>query len=189
MKHSWTRRLALPLLAGLVTSAVIAALGFADPNGPKAGGPPAATGQLIGQLSLDEGPQGVQIFSYSWGVSNPTTIGSGGGGAGSGKASFSSLNLMKNVDLSSAELLQAAADGRHYPKAVFTAQWGTGNAAAKAEYELHDVVVESVQQSGAGGSAPSESVSFDFGKIKWTFTDSSGTTTGGWNVVENKPFP
>ncbi len=187
MKHSRMRRLALPILAGLATSAVVATLGLAGSKSTKAGGPPTAVpGTVIGQLTLDAGAP-IQIQSYSWGVSNPGSIGSAGGGAGAGKASFSTLNLMKNVDTTSALLLKATATGEHFAKAVLTVQWGTGATTSTAKYELGTVFVESVQHSGAGGSTPTESVSLLYGSVKWSFSEGSGgpPASGGWDIVGN----
>ena len=187
MKGIRMRRLVLPVLAGLATSAVVAAFGVAGESSTTAAGPPpAVAGQVIGQLRLD-GVGTMTISSFSWGVSNPVTIGSGGGGSGSGKASFSSFSFLKSVDGSSAALFTAAATGKHIAEGVFTAQWGTGGSAVSAKYEFEPVFVESVQQSGAGGSTPTESLSLAYEKVKWTFTDSSGTTSGTWDVVNNSP--
>jgi type VI secretion system secreted protein Hcp len=180
------RRLALPISAALVTSAVIATLGLAGESSTKVGAPPqAVAGQVVGQLTV-EGIGTFPVASYSWGVSNPTTVGGPGGGMGSGRASLSSLNFMRSVDSASAALLTASVTGKHIPSAVFTAQWGTGNATTTAKYELTDVFVESVQHSGAGGSPASESLSLAYGKVAWTITDASGKSSGSWNVVENR---
>ena len=40
----------------------------------------------------------IEIYSFSLGASNPTTIGSATGGAGAGKVSLSSFNFMKKTD-------------------------------------------------------------------------------------------
>jgi type VI secretion system secreted protein Hcp len=183
------RRLALPLLAGLVTSAVIAAFGLAgngNGNGNGNGPPQPVAGQVIGQLMIENGPA-MPILSYSFGASNPATIGSGGGGSGAGKVSLSSLNMLRSVDRSSSMLLDDVASGKHLQNAVFTAQWGSGSSAASAKYELSGVFVESVQHSGSGGGPPVESLSLAFEKIKWTFTDSSGTSSGSWDITTNSP--
>src|SRR5436190_5964325 len=122
MKHRWMRRLALPLSAGLATSAVIAAFGLAgNGNGNGSGnGPPQPTaGQVIGQLTIENGPA-MPILSYSLGASNPATIRSVGGGGGAGKVSFSSLNMLRTVDRFSSMLLDATASGKHFANAVFT---------------------------------------------------------------------
>jgi type VI secretion system secreted protein Hcp len=180
------KRLAAPLAAALITSAAVAAIALGGSSGTRAtavGAPPTPTGQVAGQLVIENGPA-IPILSYSIGASNPTTIGSGGGGSGAGKVSFSSLNLMKNVDGSSAKLILDCAQGKHLSSASFTAQWGMGTASAKIVFDLEDVFVESVQQSG-GGTTPSESLSLAYGKIRWTFTDANGTSTGGWDIVNN----
>jgi type VI secretion system secreted protein Hcp len=187
MRTKRTLRLAAPLSAAVITSAVVAAIalgGSSSTQTAKAGAPPTPNGQVAGQLVLDGGAP-IPILSFSWGVSNPVTIGSGGGGAGAGKASFSSFNVMKNVDASSIALILASAKGTHYQAATFTATWGSGPTAAKLVMDLGQVFVESVQQSGAGGVAPTESVSFAYGSVHWTFNDAGGTTSGDWNIATN----
>jgi type VI secretion system secreted protein Hcp len=185
MRSKRTLRLAAPLLAAVITSAVVAAIALGGSSSTKAGGPPAPNGQQVaGQLVLDGGAP-ISILSFSWGLSNPVTIGSAGGGAGAGKASFSSLNVMKNVDSSSIALILASAKGTHYQSGTFTVTWGTGPNTAKLVMDLGQVFVESVQQSGSGGVAPTESVSFAYGSVHWTFSDGSGTTSGDWNIATN----
>ena len=177
------RRLAAPVLAGLVTSIVVAAIAVgAGPSNPA---PPTPSGQVAGQLAING--KTIPILSYSVGASNPSTIGSVGGGSGAGKVSFSSLNMMKAVDATTAALLTATATGQHFAEATFTAQWGTATSAATMSYKLQDVVVESLQHSGGGGGAPIESLSLAFAKVTWTYTDASGTTSGSWDLVANTP--
>ena len=184
MRSSPVRRLALPVVAGLVTSAAVAALGFAGQSSSQAA-PQAPTpgGQVAGQLTLGTGAP-IPILSFSAGVSNSFTFG-GGSGGGTGKASFTALNLIKAIDANSPGLFVKVANGQHFPTAVFTAQWGAGTSTATMKYELESVVLESLQQSGAGTGAGTESLSIVFGKVTWTFTDASGTTTGSWDVENN----
>ena len=180
------RRLVLPVSAGLVTSAAVAAFGIAGQSASRAAPQaPTPSGQVAGQLTLGTGAP-IPILSFSAGGSNPTTIGSGGGGAGTGKVSLSSLNMMKAVDANTPPLYLAMAKGQHFSNAVFTAQWGAGGSAATLKYELEQVFVESLQQSGGGAGAPTESLSVAFAKVRWTYTDAAGSTTGSWNIAENK---
>ncbi len=144
--------------------------------------PPA--GQAVGQLVIKG--KTIPILSYSVGASNPATIAVGGGGVGAGKANFSSLNMMKEVDATSAALFKALATGEHFKEATLTAHWGSGATAATMSYKLESVVVESVQQSGGGGT-PAESLSLAFAKMTWKYTDPSGTTSGSWDLSANKP--
>jgi type VI secretion system secreted protein Hcp len=178
----YLRRFAAPVTAGLVTSAVVAGLAVGAGGGQP--GPPASTGQVAGFLQIGPGPA-VPVLSFSWGASSPTTIGSPGGGAGAGKASFSSLNIMRGADAKSAELLQNLAQGKHYPSATLTIESGAGPTASKAVYKLEQVFVEALQQSGAGDGV-TESLSLVYAKIRWEFTDAAGNTQdGSWDLVAN----
>ena len=183
MKHFRVARFVPPVLAALVTSVVVAALALGAQTAPPAS-PPTPSGQPAGQLAING--KTIPILSYSIGASNPGTI-STGGGAGAGKVSFSSLNLLKSVDATSAALLQAVATGQHFAVATFTAAWGTAGAGASISYRMEDVLVESVQHSGSGSGAPTESLSLFFGRVAWTYTDASGTTSGSWDLTANTP--
>jgi type VI secretion system secreted protein Hcp len=186
MKRLTVRRLAPPILAAVVTSIIVAAIavgGTKSQNAGPAPATPASSGQPAGQLVING--KTIPILSYSIGASNPFTI-PVGGGVGSGKVSFSSLNLMKVPDATSAALFTAVATGQHFAQVTFTAQWGTAASAATFSFKLDDVVVESIQQSGGGG-APSESLSLAFTKVTWKYTDPSGTTDGSWDLIANTP--
>ena len=60
------------------------------------------------------------------------------------------------------------------------------------EVKMEQVVISHVAPSG-GSDFPAESVSFNYGTIKWTYTQQKradgsqgGNTTGGWSLTENK---
>ena len=92
---------------------------------------------------------------------------------------------MKAVGADTPSLYLKMAKGQHITNAVFTAQWGTGGSTATLKYELDQVFIVSLQQSGGGAGAPTESLSLAFAKIRWTYTDAAGSTTGSWNIVDN----
>jgi type VI secretion system Hcp family effector len=173
------------IAAVLVASAAAAALLLGGPASTKAQAASPGPGDAAGQLVIDG--KTIPVLSFSAGVSNPATIG-GGGGGGAGKASFSSFNVLTEVNATTPVLLAAVASGKHFPSAVFTGTWGTGSSTRTLTYELEDVIVESSQQSGSSGGA-SESLSIAFGKVKWTYTDAAGTVTRGWDIVSNAPIP
>jgi len=187
MRRFLSGRWSLPVIAGVVTSAVIAGFGLAA-GGPPPGTPShAATGQPIGTLTLAQGGTEIPVLAWSFGASNSGTAHTGGG-AGAGKANFQDLSLTKFIDSNSAAILTALATGQHYPKIVFTSQWGTGSTTATLVYELTDAIFTSFSQGGSGGeSALTENVSINYAKIKWTYTDATGTTTGSWDVAQNTP--
>jgi type VI secretion system secreted protein Hcp len=138
-----------------------------------------------------------EIYSFSWGCSNPVTIGSASGGASSGKVSISSFNVMKRTDKASPSLFQTCCSGGHFGKAMVILR-KSGQDKAKAgeayiTYEFHKVFVESVQWSGSAGGDdyPTESVSFGFGAVKVEYKPqkadgSLGTAcTATWSVIKN----
>jgi type VI secretion system secreted protein Hcp len=172
-------RLGSFVVAGVVVSAVVAAIAFAASNSSSASqaGPPVVTGNpnaVVTQLQLGTG-DAFPVSSFSWGISNPVTI-TGGGGGGSGKAIVSEMIFTKPTDATTVELLKAVATGSHYATAVVTSTLPSGT----FEYRLTEVVVTNVSiSSGGGGSV--DSFSLNFGRVIFTHTDAAGHATGGSN--------
>jgi type VI secretion system secreted protein Hcp len=111
-----------------------------------------------------------EIYSFSWGASNPTTVGTGSPGLAAGKVSVSSFNIMKKSDNSSPLLFSACCAGQHYKTAKVILRKATGTEGGQKpflSYSFTDVMVESIQWSGSSGGddTPTESVSFAFGKV------------------------
>lgn len=108
-----------------------------------------------------------EIYSFSWGASNPVTIGSASGGGGGGKVSISSFNLMKKTDSASPTLFQACCVGAHFPKVIVTLRKAGGKQETFIEYTFETCYIESVQWSGSSGGddTPTESCSIAFGKV------------------------
>jgi len=137
-----------------------------------------------------------EIFSFSWGASNPATIGSTSSGAGAGKVSISSFNIMKKTESSSLDLFKACCKGSHFDTAYVVLRKAGGTEAVEyLRYDFEEVYVDSVQWSGSSGGddTPTESVSFAFGKVTISyFAQSSKGTKGteapkaGWDVRTNK---
>lgn len=147
---------------------------------------------------IDQKPDGMSknptdIYSFSFGASNPTTVGSGSGGSGAGKVSVSSFHVMKKTDNASPMLFQACCTGDHYVKAAVALRKAGGKDNKQQIfllYEFEQVFVDNIQWSGStgGDDTPTESVSFSFGKVKVTNNpqDKSGKvakgTQGTWDL-------
>lgn len=139
----------------------------------------------------------IEIYSFSWGASNPTTIGSGTSGAAAGKVSISSFNIMKKSDSASPTLFQYCCAGKHFQKATVTMNKASGEldkALAFLVYEFQEVYIESIQWSGSSGGddTPTESVSMAFGSVKVTYTPQATTGSAapkpvgaGWDIRKN----
>jgi type VI secretion system secreted protein Hcp len=155
---------------------------------------------VVGEATASGIPTGAfELFSFSLGAHNPTTVGTTGGGLSAGKVSVSSFNVMKKTEKSSAKLFSACCTGQHYKTAQVILRKATGTSGKQqtfVQYDFTDVMVESIQWSGShgGDDSPTESVSFAFGKIKVTYS-SQDSATGAmkkaseatWDVTQAQP--
>ncbi len=150
---------------------------------------------VAGEATQNNFAAWIEIYSFSWGASNPTTVSSGQAGLSAGKASISSFNVMKKADVSSPSLFAACTTGQHYGGALVNLLKATGTSGEQAifwTYTFTDVMVESIQWSGSSGGSdvPTESVSFAFGKVQidyFTQDTATGamanTGTASWNLT------
>ena len=129
------------------------------------GGSPTPKGETTDKTYKEKGA--FEIYSFSWGASNPVQIGSSTSGAGAGKVSISSFNVMKKTDKASPVLFLACCKGGHYPTAEVVLRKSGGDAIEYLTYSFEQVFVESIQWSGSAGGddVPTESVSFAFAKV------------------------
>ena len=161
----------------------------------------AKLGDIKGE-SLDDKHKGeIEILSWSFGSSNPTTVGPGSEGSGAGRVSISSFNAMKKVDKSSPDLFMKCCTGTHYASAVVTMNKAVGGGSGAESqkpfltFTFQEVFVDSIQWSGStgGDDMPTESVSFSFGQVKVMYQkqDKSGQVGnpvfGGWDIQKVKP--
>ena len=139
----------------------------------------------------------MEIFSFSFGASNPATIGSQGGGGGAGKVSLSSFNVMKRTDKASPTLFQMCCVGDHADTAEVHVKKSGGKDIEQGvfiKYVFKEVYIDSVQWSGSSGgdSYPTESLSFSFASVTISYypQDTKGklatkSEDASWDVTKN----
>lgn len=127
----------------------------------------------------------IEILAFSFGGSNPSSVGRGRGG-GTGAVDLSAFNVTKKTDASSAEMFAQMCAGVHFPTAKLTL-YKAGGAAPLPYliYDFEEVFVDSIQWSGAegGDNIPIENVSFSFGKVVITYTEQNPDGTAGGDHV------
>jgi len=134
----------------------------------------------------------MQLFSYSQGISNPSFIDASG--LHSGRASLSSLSVMKKLDKSTPLLLLNSNQGTHIGKVTLSLVLAGVSDGLICTVYMEDVLIESVQHSGSSGGddRPTESVSFACSRIRWSYYPTPGSQAGkvesGWDYVANVPF-
>jgi type VI secretion system secreted protein Hcp len=106
----------------------------------------------------------IEVLSWSWGVTNLGSMGSGGGG-GTGKAAFHDFVFVHHVDKSSPNLMAACADGTHFKEATITARKAGKGQQEYMIYKFNDLIVTGVAPAGHGDGVPTENVSMQFAKV------------------------
>lgn len=126
---------------------------------------------------------GIDVLSFSWGVSNSGSFALQGGG-GSGRADFQDLSFMKMVDKASPLLAKACAEGTHIGAASLHVRKAGGEQVEYYTIELKDVLVSSYQPS-ASGQDVSEAFSLNYAKIKFDYLpqDEKGKLGGAINFT------
>ena len=108
----------------------------------------------------------IEIFSWSWGVSQ-TGSASYGTGAGQGKAAFSDFSFVHNLDKASPNLMKACATGKHYPEATITARKAGEGQKEYLIFKFSEVFVTNVSPAASNaGDAVQEQVSMQFSKVE-----------------------
>jgi type VI secretion system secreted protein Hcp len=111
----------------------------------------------------------IEVFSFSWGESNPAILSAGGTGASSGKVSMQDFHFVAATQKSSPALFLACATGEHIKEATLTLRKSGGEQVEYLKYKLTDLLVSSFGIGGAqdaGPSVPTESFSLNFAKIE-----------------------
>jgi type VI secretion system secreted protein Hcp len=111
-----------------------------------------------------------EIYSWSFGASNPSTVGSGKGGLSAGKVSVSSFNVMKKTEDASPQLFLNCCTGQHIAKGSIIMRKAAGKDNKQMtflQYDFTELMVDSIQWSGSqgGDDTPMESISFAFATV------------------------
>jgi type VI secretion system secreted protein Hcp len=139
----------------------------------------------------------IEVLSYSWGVSQPSSGAVSSGGARTAeRADFQDFSVVKTLDKASPKLSLSCVKGEHIPEVKLELCRATGDKQKYMEYKMSDVTVSSVRPGGSsqgGEPLPIEEVSFAYGKIEWTYTETDhgtgkpkGDVVGHWDLKTNK---
>jgi type VI secretion system secreted protein Hcp len=114
--------------------------------------------------------QAFEIKDFSFGVENPTTIGSATGGAGAGKVRFNEFTITTKVDQASVAFFRNCVAGAHY-KTVVIDLYNNPTHTGKPflEYKFQTVFVTKIDWSGPGDEIPTEQITFVYGKLATTY--------------------
>ena len=147
-----------------------------------------------GESNDDQHKEWIEVLSYNHGVSQMLAGSrSTGGAASGGRCDHQDLSIVKSLDTTTPELNLVCCNGKHYKKMTLQMCRATEDKDPYMDYIMEDVIISSVSVGGGGGGLPTESVTFNYGKLTWKYyqTDHKtgkpkGSVEKWWSVVENK---
>ena len=147
---------------------------------------------IPGESTDDKHKDWIEILSYSHGVSQPSRV---VGGGGIEPCQHQDFSLVKMLDKASPKLVLSSCKGEHIKEVRIELCRATGDKQKYMEYKLSDVIVSSVKSSAgtrSGDVLPLEEVSFNYGRIYWTYTPigadglPQANVYANWDLMANK---
>ena len=149
-------------------------------------------------LLIKDGPKGesvdstlkapnMVIQSFSFGASNPSTVGTTTGGSGASRGMPSSINVIKDLDGADPALFMACLMGDHYPSATLICRKSGGTQNIFYQIDLTEVFVSNYNvsgNSGSGSDSPGASFSLTFAQITITYTPQDATGKKGTPIKQ-----
>jgi len=131
----------------------------------------------------------IDILSLSW----SSAMQSSRDGA-AGKASAEEFSVTKYIDKATPKLFESLATGKHIEEATLVVRKAGGNPVEYLKYTLRDIMISSYTTGSSGEDRPTESISFNYGKIEVEYTELNpdGTpgkvTVRGWDPVKKQTY-
>src|SRR5262245_490246 len=111
-----------------------------------------------------------EIKDFSFGVENPTTIGSATGGAGAGKIKFNEFTIKKTSDKASPAFFRNCVAGAHYKTVTLEMRKAGGDPTSAGkpflQFKFDTVFTTKIDWSAPGDDVPEESITFVYGKLE-----------------------
>ena len=128
----------------------------------------------------------IEIQSFSWGVSNTSTIGSTGG-AGTGKAAPADFTLQLPFSIASPSLFKKAVSGQSITEGTLSLARSGRQTSDFLKWKLSDILISSYQVEGSG-DGPFDQISLKFMKIEVAYSTQNPDGTPGVTVSEGWDF-
>lgn len=153
-------------------------------------------GTIPGESTDDKHADWIEVLSYNHGLAQQTSGSvSSGGGRTAARTDHQDFGVVKALDKASPKLALACSNGEHIQQIEVQLCRAVADKTQYMSYKMYDVIVSSVSTGGDSGSdspLPSETVTFGYGKIEWTYTETdhqTGKPKGDiktfWDLVRN----
>jgi type VI secretion system secreted protein Hcp len=152
---------------------------------------------IPGESTDDKHKDWIEVLSFSHGLSQPASGSvSSGGGRTAERCEHTAFTITKALDKATPKVALSCCSGNHIKEIKIELCRAGGDKQKYMEYKMSDVIVSSVNPGGSaqgGETLPLESVSFNYGKIEWTYTETDhktgkpkGNVAANWDLHANK---
>ena len=146
---------------------------------------------LPGEAKDKKHKDSIDVLAWSWGMTQSGTTHMGGG-SGSGKVNVQDLSFTKYIDKSSADLMLACCNGKHFKESLLTVRKAGENPVEYLKITMTDLIITSVSTGGSGGEDRlTENVTLNFAKVKVDYTPQDEKGAGqavknmDWDIAAN----
>lgn len=151
---------------------------------------------IKGESTSRQGKDMIEILSYSHGVSMPLTFGASNASRAHGRCQHQDFTISKYVDIASPMLNLVCCGGddiKTITLHIYKADAHGTKPIEYLKYTMESCIVTSVAVGGSGGDAPTETVTFNYGKMTWDYIKqghaaggaNKGTMSKSWDLSAN----
>jgi type VI secretion system secreted protein Hcp len=154
---------------------------------------------IAGESMDDKHKDWIEVLSFSHGMKQPASATrSSAGGAGAERCDHEDFVILKALDKASPKIMEQCCNGKHIKEVVVEMCRAGGDKVRYMEIKMEEVIISAVTPTGSSKSEagfPTEHVGFNYGRIKWTYTQQKredgsggGNVAGGWDLTKNKVY-
>jgi len=154
---------------------------------------------IPGESTDDKHKDWIEVLSFNFGMHQPaSSTASSTGGATAERVDIQDLSVVKHIDKASPKIYELCCNGKHISNVTLELCRAGGDKLKYMEVKMEQVIISHANPGGNSQGTdgfPTESVSFNFGKVKWTYTQQKradgsggGNVTGGWDLTTNKVY-
>ena len=153
-----------------------------------------------GESADDQHKDWIELLGFDHEFVQPASATESSAGGGTiGRVNMGHFTITKYLDKASPKLSEYCCSGKHLPSITIDMLRSSGDSRVKyMEVKMEDVVVAKVRHGrdeDTPDEFPTETISFNFAKVKWTYTQqqrtdgsSGGQVTGGWDLKAHKAY-
>jgi len=154
---------------------------------------------IPGESTDDKHKDWIEILDFHFGMEQPSSAtDSSAGGGTTERVNVDDFAILKHLDKASPKIYELCCNGKHIKDVTFELCRAGGDKLKYMEVKMENVVISEARPGGKSqgtDALPSESISFNFAKVKWTYTQQKradgsggGNVAGGWDLTANKVY-